>query len=336
MLTKVLMIGAMAVLYGIVRRRIVHTVQARIWLHRVLRMGNGVLQLPDDRAAVCIPCEGAPVTVRLSLGSERVLSCAVPGPLPRALEIGPDREAGGDDIRVGNWRVDEAFGVRSESTWWARETVGSSPAVDALRHGITGPGVLRVRDGLVSRRASKAIDEDLLVEAGHLATLAVALADSAAACWAQRGAAYGLSFERIGRRGYRLMGRRGGVPVQLAWTASDPRDPGQTTLDLALSVVLPADLRVVARAPGAPGGLALGDLILDRTVRAEGADVDVLRALLARDDLRPLLLDLLHGAPGARLEGPRIRLVVEGPDPDALLVHLDAAAELARCLCGDS
>jgi hypothetical protein len=27
---------------------------------------------------------------------------------------------------------------------------------------------------------------------------------------------------------------------------------------------------------------------------------------------------------------------VEGPDPDALLVHLDAAAELARCLCGDS
>jgi hypothetical protein len=323
------------VVYGVVIWTVGVRLRKRLWLDTVSGLSGDMLRLPGAEAVVRIPCAGAPVDVLwVSPGKERVLSCTVPGPLPRALEIGPDQEAGRDDIRVGNWRVDESFGVRSATVWWARETVGSSPAVDALRAAIAGPGMVRVRRGVLSRRALGAIDEDLRGEAARLAALAVALADSAAASWARRATAHGLSFERIGRRGFRMLGRRAGVPVQLAWTAEDPRDAGQTTLDLTLSGPVPADLRVVAREPGTPGGVVMGDPILDRAVRAEGANVSVLRALLAHDDVRPLLLDLLHGAPGARVEGPRVRLVVDGPEPDALLVHLDAAAAVARCLGG--
>jgi len=301
----------------------------RRWLRELERRHQGQMARDPNGLELRIMREGR--VLRVSSGSlvgAAELRTETPVRLPPGFFLGPQRSFAGDGLGTGAWRLDPHFDVRGEPVWWVRAILGDPAVHDRLASLAGARPPLRVRGGHVSRplpgRPVAEFEAALEIVDG----LALALRDAAARTWAARAKRPGLALDAP----YRLVGVMGGVPVRLSWEAGDPE--GAVVLDATVPGLVPPDLLVEARRPGQTPGVALLDPVLDRHVVVSGASPERLRTLVCNDAVRGPLLALLHEAPGARIEGPRVRVRSPGPTPDTVLASLDEAVDLATALAG--
>jgi hypothetical protein len=256
------------------------------------------------------------------------LRTETPVRLPPGFCLGPPRSFGDDGLVTGDWRLDPHYDVRGGPLWWVRAML-ADPVVQGRLAALAGERPpLRVRDGQIFRPVPGRPVDEFGVVLDSVEGLALALRDAAARTWAERALRPGLSNDAP----YRLVGTVQGVPVRLGWEAGSPE--GAVVLDATVPGRVPPDLRLSARRAGQPAGVPLRDLVLDRHVVATGASPERLQALICQDHVRGPLLALLHEAPGARVEGPRVRVRADGPTPDGVLASLEEAVDLAGALAG--
>jgi hypothetical protein len=120
-----------------------------------------------------------------------------------------------------------------------------------------------------------------------------------------------------------------GLPVQVVLDTSRAPAPGTLTVLLPALAATHPRLRITARDPGEPAGVALADPILARLVRLRGVSAATAGALVA--DLHDALLDVVQGLPGAALSEGRLTVPLAlQPGAESAGVDLDDALE--RCL----
>ena len=107
-------------------------------------------------------------------------------------------------------------------------------------------------------------------------------------------------------------------------------DAGRTRLTVAVPADLPPGL--VIAAGDRPGGVRLGDPVLDGMVSVSGAPAEVLRPLLLDDELRGELLAVVHAFPGSRVSGNSVVLNLPVASTLELADRLEDACRLARAL----
>ena len=101
-----------------------------------------------------------------------------------------------------------------------------------------------------------------------------------------------------------------------------------TTITLPLSG-MPAGLSLVA---GSKGGLTLGDPILDGMLTVSGHNPEAVRMLLQDDELRGVLLAVIHAWPGSSVTANRIMLSLPTTATEGLQERLEEVTTLASRL----
>ena len=299
----------------------------RLWIRELEARHPGVMARDETGLGLRILRDGR--VLRLAGGAgwgAPELRTETPVRLPPGFSLGAPRGLGDGGLVTGDWRLDPHFDVRGRPAWWVRAVL-AHPDVAARLSAVAGerPPV-RVRGGRVSQLVPGRPVAGFAAVLDGVDGLAQALQGAAAATWAARAARPGLRSDAP----FRLVGVARGVPVRLVWEPGDP--DGSVVLDATVPGLVPPDLQLTARLGGGPPGVPLRDPVLDRHVVCTGAAPDRLRALLCRAAVRGPLLALLHEAPGARVEGPRIRVRADGPTPDGVLASLEEAVDLAAAL----
>jgi hypothetical protein len=260
------------------------------------------------------------------------LTAPLRAPLPPKLRFDPPRPGRPGAGTARDWRLSEKLAVSGAPAWWVRGLLVDETFRERIL-GIPEGRRLDLLDGTLGLHRPADDPKGLPADADLLLALLDAAERGSVAAWCAQVGRPALRPTARGPQSLRLAGILDGVPVQLGWSARDPRDAGAVVLDVSIPRPVPGDFVVQERTvdPHAP---RLGDLVLDRFVGARGAGLGQLTALLARDPVRGPLLDVLKGPGLARIEGPRIRVVVPGATPDPAVALLDSAVELARALSG--
>ena len=93
---------------------------------------------------------------------------------------------------------------------------------------------------------------------------------------------------------------------------------------------LPPGLSVSAKQQS--DGIRLGDPVLDGMVTVRGQDPERIRSLLRSDELRGVLLAVVHAWPGSSVTHQGVRLRMPGSCAVGLDARLEEATTLARLL----
>lgn len=117
------------------------------------------------------------------------------------------------------------------------------------------------------------------------------------------------------RGGVRMTATRGGGEVRFVAHLKQPLPPG--------TLLVHADFGVV--------DFEVHDPILDPLLTIQTSDLPALRALIARDDVRGELLDVVHGAPGSTVDAHEVVCVVKAPFGE-LSAWADKVAALVNAL----
>lgn len=325
MALNVLLPGLFGLVTTVVSALHAQSIRRKLWIRELERRDPGAVRDASGQGLRIV--RGGRV---LRLDGERLgdpeLRTEHPERLPPGFGLGLPRSFGDEGLSTGDWRLDPHFDVRGEPAWWVRAML----ADDAVRTrlaalaGVRPP--VRVRAGRVWRTVPGRPVETFPDEVDVVDGLAEALGRAAARTWAERAARPGL----VADGDFRMLGRFGAVPVRIVWEAGE--DGGAVVLDATVPGAVPPDLRIGARAPGAMRGVPLLDPVLDRHLVVSGAAPARLRSLVCREGVRGPLLALLHEAPGAVVEGPRVRVRDAGPTPDRVLQSLSEAVDVAAAL----
>ncbi len=269
-----------------------------------------------------------------------LVEARVPVALPAGLHLrrtGPaDKLAaalGAQDIPVSDPLLDEHLRVRGHDPVDVRALLDHP-------HGASGAGAL-----LRGNRRSHLEDDTLVVELGGHADkeldavigaavdAANALVVAAQAPWADLARHHGLRHTELGLAAV-LEGAIDGVPVRVQ--ASGALKDAATTLRVDLGPAMPRHVTLTA----GDRGPRIGDPILDGRIQIEGPETELaLAGIQARlddpdGDLRGCLMDVLHGIPGARIEGGSLVVTLQGRAGHRLDDLLARGVALGRALQG--
>ena len=270
---------------------------------------------------VALAAMGAGLAYRRS-GSEAATALVARSPLEVALP---------DDIYV-------ALRPAAQGVYTSRAAFEDALQIRGLRQDRTIQAIQdpRVRAGLDAASEARAT---VCIERGHLvvetqspieASAHQALADQLArdfdAAWRipWSGAAHALGLTWSGPH-------LSGVVDEIPITASEIATSGGWRVELRgrLEPALPLTLKIARGS----GGLPSGDLMLDAAFRIEAKDAEQARALLGRDGVRALLLELIHPDPRSRVTEDGIFVSIPHWIPDDELQRsIRMVTHLARCL----
>jgi hypothetical protein len=277
---------------------------------------------------------GAPPSRRRRLwaGARRRWSCVSQRRCRRGLRCagGILRVSQTPAVRVGRGEVDTFYDVRAADPLWAGIALGAEGVGDALRPIRQHVGSVALVGGVLRLVVGHPLSpDDLLPIAHRLVTLAEAIAEASVSAWREGGRARGLGLRIVGGLALRLRGPQ--ERISLRFATSHPDAVGTQVLQVRIGGGFPDDVVLERRRPEDPPGQPLGDLILDRGLRAWDGPAD-LGTRLGRDDVRGPLLDLLHGPDTPRVAFGGIELRARGGATPRLLDRLDEVDALARAL----
>lgn len=230
---------------------------------------------------------------------------------------------GGQDIAIGEETLDSKLRFRGESA----ASITALFADHNLQHTLqflsnyTHFSKLKGREVIVDQRGLMTDSIDLLVS--DALRIAQAMDMARLRPWQELAHQLGLSLsEQLDR--IVLSGEHRGHTIKL--TVDLKQDTSTITLPLS---GMPAGLSVVA---STEAGIKLGDPILDGMLTVGGSNPDAVRMLLLDDELRGVLLAVVHAWPGASVNASRIRLPLPHTDTTDLAARLEEVTTLASRL----
>lgn len=266
------------------------------------------------------------------------MTARIPGLLPADLRLQVEgvgwKLLGGlglKDLQVGDERIDDALRITSSDPAAAlaalrNPEVGTafrSVLGDDLRVTLEGRELKILQVGVADREIGQRYD--------RLLVLARAVDGALVAPWRRMAAAHGLSLKADDRR-VRVDGEWAGM----ALTASAGRWSGgasRTSVRVRVPAELPRDLWIVRRDEAAPEGcLDLPDPVIGHLLCVRCPRPELVPALLDDDELRTLLLEVVHGHPGSVIQNDTVTLEIDGFATNGIEHEVDLAARLARAL----
>lgn len=151
--------------------------------------------------------------------------------------------------------------------------------------------------------------------------LARALEQAVRGPWTRLAADRGLA---VAPDGDLLSGRVDGIALTVRFVAADP---GRTDVVATFHPALPLGSVL---GPAGSGSVRLGDPVLDGMIGVATPEPEALAERIARDEVRGLVLEVVHGHPGSEVAGDTVRLAV----PGRLRAELGAKVDLALALAG--
>ncbi len=266
------------------------------------------------------------------------MNARLPGLLPPGLRLQVEgvgwKLLGGlglKDIQVGDAQIDSALRITSTDPA-AAVAAFRSPAVGAairsvldqnLRVILEGRDLKVLQVGVADREVGERYDQ----------LLAVARAVSGALTepWRRMAQAHGLVLKVDDRR-VRVDGRWAGLQMTATagrWAEGRTR----TSIRVRVPAELPRDLWILRRDEVAPEGcLDLPDPVIGHLLCVRCPRPGIVPALLDDDELRTLLLEVIHGHPGSAVQNNGVMLEVEDFVTGEIEHEVDLAARLARAL----
>jgi len=216
------------------------------------------------------------------------------------------------------------------ATW--RETASDEAFLqDLLRLSRSGASYTRHR-GCLEVRYPLHVHKDIERYVRQVLQLTQALTEVALLPFRRLAARHGLREDLIYER-IQLEGQVDGQELTV-FGGLLPGKPGPwTVIDVSMPEALPQGLRVALRdRRGHEPRLRLGDPILDPLLHVECRQPERARRLLADDELRGALLEVVHGHPGSCVGDDAVTLEVEGLAGEELDGLVEAVLALAASL----
>ena len=230
---------------------------------------------------------------------------------------------GGQDIEIGQEALDKKLRIRGASEASIVSMFADADLQRALRVLTNYAHFSKLKDNsiIVEQRGMMTDSIDQLVsDALHIAE---AMDSARMRPWQEAAHQQKLSLSEQSDR-LILSGEHRGHTIKI--TVDLKQDT--TTITLPLSG-MPAGLSVVA---STEAGIKLGDPILDGMLTVLGSNPETVRMLLLDDELRGVLLAVVHAWPGASVNASRIRLPLPHTDATDLAARLEEVTTLASRL----
>lgn len=232
--------------------------------------------------------------------------------------------AGGQDIEIGQTTLDKKLRFRGASESSVVSLFADDALQDALQvlNNYSHFSRLKGNEVIVEQRGLMTDSIDVLVN--DALNIAAVMEAARVRPWQDAANVLKLSLREQNDR-LILSGEHRTHAIEIATDLKQDT----TTITLPLSG-MPAGLSVTAGSEAA--GLTLGDPILDGMVTVSGNNPDAVRMLLKDDELRGVLLAVVHAWPGSSVTASRIRLALPTTDTTDLPARLEEVTTLASRL----
>ncbi len=229
---------------------------------------------------------------------------------------------GGNDIRFGDTRIDDALRIQSDYPDWVRKHLNTLRLRDALSKLLDGRFVVFASDKEVMTKLDARAGDDIVDTIVAALELARALQ--------QRGETplQTLKMPGLHARASIASGVVDGIPFHMKEVAG----PHGSTLEIRAGMPWTTPgLHVGHRDEDSP---RIGDPILDMTVSVQADDLEAARLCLCSDEVRGPLAAVVHGRAGSVWRGSQL-VTFATNSPTDLAAAVEEVLELAAALPSD-